>query len=361
MGLLSKFEGKMEDTLEGAADRMVKSPISPVQIAKKAEKQMRREKMVGAGKQYAPTLYTVLVNPDDDERLFGYYPTLAGEIETYLAAKAAEDGLMLDGQPLVRFIVDDGLRHGKFEVVAEAVAAPLVAQLRREEMEHYGLTSGNEPGYGGYPHNEGIPDSNGYNAYGNDYGEIDGSGYGNNNYDYNDYAEGGYGEGNYANGYDNAYGSDNYADYDDAGSYGMGEPAAQGNMHATPPAPMRLTDTTNNRTYPLEGQRLVIGRESSCDIVFPDINISRVHAEICLNPQGIWVLTDLDSTNGTFVNGRGVSSHPLRTGDRITIGMTNLVVDQTFGQNFDQAPHRAFDQAFDRAPEQPFDQAYYQA
>ena len=56
MGLLSKFEGKMEDTVEGAADRMGAAPLSPVQIAKKAEKQMRREKMVGAGKQYAPTL-----------------------------------------------------------------------------------------------------------------------------------------------------------------------------------------------------------------------------------------------------------------------------------------------------------------
>ena len=91
MGLLSKFEGKMEDTVEGAADRMGAAPLSPVQIAKKAEKQMRREKMVGAGKQYAPTLYTVLVNADDDRRLLGYYPTLAGETETYLAAKAAED------------------------------------------------------------------------------------------------------------------------------------------------------------------------------------------------------------------------------------------------------------------------------
>ena len=96
MGFLSKFEGKMEDTFEGAADKMANSPLSPVQIAKKAEKQMRRNKMVGAGKQYAPTLYTVLVNADDDERLFGYYPTLAGETETYLSAKAAEEGLLMD-------------------------------------------------------------------------------------------------------------------------------------------------------------------------------------------------------------------------------------------------------------------------
>ena len=41
MGFLSKFEGKMEDTFEGAADKMANSPLSPVQIAKKAEKQMR--------------------------------------------------------------------------------------------------------------------------------------------------------------------------------------------------------------------------------------------------------------------------------------------------------------------------------
>ncbi|MBQ1450174.1 MAG: DUF3662 domain-containing protein, partial [Eggerthellaceae bacterium] len=122
MGIFSKFENRMEDTFEGAAGKMSKAPISPVQIAKKAEKQMRRETMVGAGREYAPTLYTVLVNPDDDARLFGYYPTLAGETETYLSAKAMEQGLVMDGEPLVRFVVDDGLRHGKFDVIAELVA-----------------------------------------------------------------------------------------------------------------------------------------------------------------------------------------------------------------------------------------------
>ena len=145
MGLLSKFEGKMEDTVEGAADRMGAAPLSPVQIAKKAEKQMRREKMVGAGKQYAPTLYTVLVNADDDRRLLGYYPTLAGETETYLSAKAAEQGLVMDGQPHVRFIVDDGLKHCKFDVIAEPVAAPIIAQLRAEEMQRYGIGGGQAP------------------------------------------------------------------------------------------------------------------------------------------------------------------------------------------------------------------------
>lgn len=141
MGLFSRFENKMEDTLEGAANKMFDAPISPVQIAKKCEKQMRRETMVGAGKQFAPTLYTILVNPGDDERLFGYYPTLAGETETYLSAKAAEEGLVMDGQPLVRFVVDETLKHGKFDVIAEAVAAPIIAQLREEELVRYGIVA----------------------------------------------------------------------------------------------------------------------------------------------------------------------------------------------------------------------------
>ena len=465
MGFFSKFEGKMEDTFEGAVDRMAAAPISPVQIAKKAEKKMRREKMVGAGKQYAPTLYTVLVNPDDDERLFGYYPTLAGETETYLAAKAAEEGLVMDGQPLVRFMVDDGLRHGKFDVIAEAVSAPLIAQLRQEEMERYGI--GGAP-QAGYPENAGWSSdyaeiapaydvANSYdssNAYDNDYASsaapydsyTPASGYDQDAYD--PYAPS---EKSYA-AYDSYNGSDDpYAPMDDYdapaaqdvfdmnGSYGdVGTPApssrkpplpyvpedeidysidygeytfdsqdfedyrqngpaatpvpnsaraaqsprgsqlaasaaagaaaasvagagasaaagaaaaraACANHPAAAPAPntvvfaagaagatpqpsqgavhARLVDTTNRRTYALATARLIIGREQSCDIVLPDINASRAHAELRFEPQGVWSITDLGSTNGTRVNGHEVSSQTLRPGDRLTIGMTNLIFE----------------------------------
>ena len=155
MGLFSKFERRVEDGFEGINDKLFDAPISPVQITKKAEKQMRREKTVGAGKEYAPTLYTVLVNPDDDRRLFGMYPTLAGETETYLRAKANEEGLVMDGAPLVRFMVDDDLKHGKFDVIAELVSAPIIAQLRNEELERYGLAQ--QPGYGMPAHPQANP------------------------------------------------------------------------------------------------------------------------------------------------------------------------------------------------------------
>ena len=307
MGFFSKVEGKMEDTVEGAADRMSGTPLSPVQIAKKAEKQMRREKMVGAGKQYAPTLYTVLVNADDDERLFGYYPTLAGETETYLAAKASEHGLIMDGQPLVRFIVDDDLRHGKFEVIAEMVAAPLVAQLRQEEMERYGLAVAPNGRGAGYRAPAGAPrgaaparDPYGYDerdAYGGDAT------------------------------YDQAFGEDGYYD-NPADDYGEAPQTmvfgAQDGAAGQPQKQAYLYDITNDRAFPLDGRVMIIGRESRNDIVIPDINVSRQHAEIRRDASGAWVISDLGSTNGTFVNGRQIKSAPLQDADRLTLGTTSV-------------------------------------
>ena len=89
-----------------------------------------------------------------------------------------------------------------------------------------------------------------------------------------------------------------------------------------------LIDTTNNRTYSLASARLLMGRESKNDIVVHDINASRTHAELRFEPQGVWTITDLGSTNGTLVNGAEIATHPLREGDRITIGMTNYVFTQ---------------------------------
>ena len=328
MGFLSKFEGKMEDTFEGAADKMANSPLSPVQIAKKAEKQMRRNKMVGAGKQYAPTLYTVLVNADDDERLFGYYPTLAGETETYLAAKAAEEGLLMDGQPLVRFIVDEGLRHGKFDVVAEPVAAPLIAQLRAEEMARYGIgaaPAANRYGApaGGYaPQPQAAPYAGGYDqpAY-DDY----------DNYD-DDQPFESQEEPSWAEPPMNRGESFAGAGAAIAGAAAQEAPqtmvfpqeAARREQPRAQQGGAALIDTTHGKTFPLSSARQLIGRESNCDIVVPDINASRTHAELRFEQPGVWVLTDLGSTNGTLVNGRQITSQVLQGGERIVMGTTNL-------------------------------------
>ena len=136
MGFFSRFEDRAEGMIEGSSGR---GGIEPVKLAKRAAKEMEREKMVGVGHEYAPTLYNVLVSPDDDERMSGYYPSLAGEVETYLTSAADRGGLVFDCPPLVRFIVDDGLKRGKFDIIAESVSPAIISELRHEEMVHYGI------------------------------------------------------------------------------------------------------------------------------------------------------------------------------------------------------------------------------
>ncbi len=346
MGFLSKFEGRMEDTVEGAAERLGGASISPVQIAKKAEKQMKREKVVGAGKQFVPTLYTVLVSPDDDARMFNYYPTLAGETETYLQAKAAELGLAMDGQPLVRFIADDQLKRGKFDVVAELVAAQIVERLRADEMARYGIASPRtarpqraqqpqpaqraastpgaapaaraaaprnvQPAPHGAPAGNLVPLQGARAAaphsmepaYDPELDEIN---------------------------------SANIAEPNWQAAQPAPQPMPQSayeqhlqSAEPTPPPPegepreVYLYDEARDCAYQLSGIPERMGRESSNDIVIPDINASRVHAEIRCEPTGAWVITDLGSLNGVFINGRRIKSAPLRDADMIRIGTTEL-------------------------------------
>jgi hypothetical protein len=81
------------------------------------------------------------------------------------------------------------------------------------------------------------------------------------------------------------------------------------------------------RRYTLTGPLTVIGRSSACDVALDDASASRRHAEL-RRRGGKTVLVDLDSTNGTLVNGRRVREAPLRAGDRITIGTTTIVFER---------------------------------
>jgi pSer/pThr/pTyr-binding forkhead associated (FHA) protein len=76
-------------------------------------------------------------------------------------------------------------------------------------------------------------------------------------------------------------------------------------------------------TYELGEEETLIGRNPTTHITLLDEGISREHAVILFDPQTRgWTVEDLQSTNGTKVNGRRVRSHPLQDGDRIEIGTT---------------------------------------
>jgi hypothetical protein len=69
----------------------------------------------------------------------------------------------------------------------------------------------------------------------------------------------------------------------------------------------------------LNRPRMVLGRDESCDISLDSRYVSRFQNLFMETPDG-WVLIDLSSTNGCFVNGRRIREHRLRDGDLIAVG-----------------------------------------
>ena len=77
--------------------------------------------------------------------------------------------------------------------------------------------------------------------------------------------------------------------------------------------------------------QLRAGRLSSLEIVLDDTSVSRRHAEVRLGADGSWVVRDLESTNGTYVNGTRIngSEQVLRPRDVLQFGKVAVLVEQT--------------------------------
>ncbi len=75
--------------------------------------------------------------------------------------------------------------------------------------------------------------------------------------------------------------------------------------------------------YEIRSEETLIGRNPTTDVTLLDENISREHAIVLFDPDAdTYTVEDLQSTNGTKVNGKGVRSEELMNGDEIQIGHT---------------------------------------
>src|SRR5690349_22515204 len=103
------------------------------------------------------------------------------------------------------------------------------------------------------------------------------------------------------------------------------------------------------KSYRLQTHRpFTIGRDPGNDIILRDPKVSRHHSEIVFE-RGFFVLHDLASANGTYVNGKRVRVAPLTHGARLRMGNTYGRFSEELPTEADAAPQNA-------GAEQPFDQ-----
>ncbi|MDX2447595.1 MAG: FHA domain-containing protein, partial [Desulfobacterales bacterium] len=97
---------------------------------------------------------------------------------------------------------------------------------------------------------------------------------------------------------------------------------------------LKFKDTKINDFLLDQGRNITIGRRESNDIVIENLAVSGMHAKIDTVDKG-YLLTDLKSKNGTFVNGQLVATHWLGHGDTVSIGKHTLVFAYAEGEERD--------------------------
>jgi len=91
-----------------------------------------------------------------------------------------------------------------------------------------------------------------------------------------------------------------------------------------------VAERTPIKAYELKSQSVNIGRGEDMDLVIDNVSVSRRQARIHLAADGRWIVEDLGSANGTFLNGARLgAASPLSRGDEISFGKFSLFFDRT--------------------------------
>lgn len=107
-------------------------------------------------------------------------------------------------------------------------------------------------------------------------------------------------------------------------------PLQKNNLENTPSTPTKAGSfliLKGDKIVPLSKSVINIGRKSSNQIIINDLRISRIHAQI-RRIQGSYVLFDVGSTGGTYVNSTRINQHILRPGDVISLAGYTMIYSE---------------------------------
>jgi hypothetical protein len=123
MGILERFEKKVEGAVSAAFARTFKGDVQPVEITARLQRELDAEaKLMSRDKRLVPNAFTVRLSQHDYDKLAPYAKTLNAELAGELRKHAREMGYVFNGPIKVDFELDTQLPTGRFTVSSEAVA-----------------------------------------------------------------------------------------------------------------------------------------------------------------------------------------------------------------------------------------------
>lgn len=124
MGLLDRFEQRVDKTVNGAFAKAFKSEVQPVELAAAVQHEMDdRAAIVSRGRTVVPNSFTVQLSPEDFERLSVYSEPLQAELAGLAREYAEQQRYSFLGPVTVSFDLNDDLATGVSQVKSEAKAA----------------------------------------------------------------------------------------------------------------------------------------------------------------------------------------------------------------------------------------------
>jgi hypothetical protein len=268
VGVLQRFERRLEGMVGLAFARIFKGKVHPAEIAKALQREADEQRSVlGEGRVLAPNMYVVRLGQVDYDNLAEWSDQLAAELADMVTEHIVGEGYQTFGDVQVTLEQDDDLPTGVFEVSSH-VADP--ARPPSREAPVNGFPSAAHPALPPLPP---LPPIRGRVAT----------------------------------------------------DTGRQSPSVSGRA-GTRVQHVLVVDGPGTR-HVLSHGRNIIGRGTEADIRLPDTGVSRKHVDVVLD-SGTAVAEDLGSTNGTLVNGRRISRQPLSDGDVIRIGHSVLVYRQ---------------------------------
>jgi hypothetical protein len=261
VGVLQRFEKRLENLVEGAFAKVFKGVVHPVEIASAMQREADAHKSIlGGGRTLVPNRYIIDLSPPDHDRLAQYAAPLAQELAQAQAEYIGEQGWTVYGDVIVEIERGDGLDTGMFRIAAEVYtggpdAGPPPPQYQQQ------------PGYPPPP------------PMGHLGGPMPGS---------------------------------------PVATSAPTPPVPP--MHNARQARLISSD---GRQFAVGIGSTVIGRGEGAQVRLADVGISRQHARLDYDGSRL-VLTDLGSTNGTTVNGNRITAAALQHGDVIQLGTTTL-------------------------------------